>query len=169
MDTILLPLLDGLRESLGEKLAASMGGETCALAVVPGTQVIADWCTCGNATGCGGMAWVRLDSVYSSSERFPSPDGSTKTSCAVVLAAVIEVGVLRCVPKMKPQTKTPPSPAEQTQAALVAASDALAMARAITCYDGVSRRPSVLGRWSPRDSGDCGGGAMTVTVKLVSR
>lgn len=163
---MLLPILDAVRAELGGALESTLGGAACYLAIVPGQQVVADWCSCGGQS-CGGQATVRLTDVYPSSERFPSPDGTTKTACVIVLAAVIEVAVLRCVPRVK--GKVLPSPAEQTQAALVAADDAIAMAKALACCDELQDRPNVLGRWNPVDSGDCGGGKMTVTVQLRRR
>jgi hypothetical protein len=166
MDTTLGPLLDAVRITLGERLGSTLGGEPCHLSIVPGQQVVADWCTCGGRE-CGGQATVRLSDVFPSSERFPSPDGTTKTACVVMLAAIIEVQVLRCVPRVK--GKVMPTPAEQTQAALVAADDAMAMAKALACCDEVQSRPNVIGRWVPVDSGDCGGGKMTVTVQLRRR
>jgi hypothetical protein len=166
MDTVLLPILDAVRETLGTQLASTLGGEACYLSIVPGQQVVADWCSCGGR-GCGGQATVRLTDVYPSSERFPSPDGTTKTACVVVLAAVIEVSVLRCVPR--PKDRATVTPAEQTTAALVAADDAMAMAKTLACCPQVQDRPNVLGRWTPVDSGDCGGGKMTVTVQLRRR
>lgn len=166
MDKVLLPILDAVRAELGARLESTLGGSACYLAIVPGQQVVADWCTCGGQS-CGGQATVRLTDVYSSGERFPSPDGSTKTACVVVLAAVIEVAVLRCVPRIK--NKVMPTPAEQTMAALVAADDAIAMARALSCCPELEKRAHVLGRWNPVDSGDCGGGKMTTTVQLTRK
>lgn len=169
MDSILSPIMDDLRACACDALAGTLGGKPgCACTLMPGTLAPADWCSCNSSgQGCG-MAWVRLDRLFPSGERFPSPDATTKTSCTSVLAAVLEVGVYRCQPVTGPGG-VPPSVADQTQAALIQADDAMAIHRAITCCRAVTSRPNVLGVYTPRDGGGCGGGAWTVTVQLVRR
>lgn len=169
MDTVLSPILDALRVCTAEALTGTLGGDAlCTTSLVPGTLAVADWCTCRSGGGGCGMAWVRLSDLFPSAAAFPSPDNSTKTSCTSVLAAVIEVGVYRCAPQPGPRGE-PPTAAEQTQAALIQADDAMALHRAIKCCDEVTRRPNVLGRYTPRPGGDCGGGAWTLTVQLLRR
>lgn len=167
MDTILAPLMDDLRLCLCSALASTAGGSVdCACLLTPGVRAPADWCTCSGGGGCG-QAWVRLDRMYPSSAKFPSPD-ITPLKCATVLAAVLEVGVYRCQPAPS-ANGAPPTPAAQTQAALTQIDDSLAMAKAIQCCSSVIRRPYVLGNYSPRSSGACGGGVWTVTVQLIRR
>lgn len=169
MDDLLSPIMDDLRACACAALAGTLGGTpACACTLIPGVQAPADWCTCkGGGQGCG-MAWVRLDRLYPSAQRFPSQDVDTRTSCTSVLAAVLEVGVYRCQPVLGPQGQ-PPSVVEQTQAALVQADDAMAIHRAIICCTAITSRPNLLGLYTPRDGGGCGGGAWQVTVQLVRR
>lgn len=168
MDTLLGPLMDDLLHCACGSLTDTLGGPViCSCSLVPGQNVPADWCSCKGTASCG-MAWVRLDGLYPAGERFPAQDGTTKASCSAVLAAVLEVGVYRCQPTSGPRGE-PPSPADQTQAALVQADDALALHRAINCCEAITKRPHVLGRYSPRDGGGCGGGLWTVTVQLLRR
>lgn len=168
MDTLLSPILDDLRACLCANLAGTLAGTpACACTLMPGAVVPADWCSCsGRGESCG-MAWVRLSDAYASTS-FPSPDGTTRGNCAAVAAAVLEVGVYRCQPAMSPQG-APPTPAQQTQAALVAADDAMAMFKTVTCCPSITARPHVVGRYTPRDGGACGGGVWTVTVSLLRR
>lgn len=168
METLLSPLMDDLRACLCTALADTVGGDpSCFCALVPGREAPADWCTCSGAGGCG-MAWVRLDSLYASGDRFPAQDGTTRALCAKVLAAVIEVGVYRCLPT-NDQRGNPPGPVAQTQAALVATDDAMAIASAILCCESVTKRSYLLGRYTPSPPSVCGGGAWTVTVQLTRR
>lgn len=160
LDTLVLTLLDSLRVCLCDKLEAA-GAPVCRCAVYAGAYAAADACSCDG--GNCGQAWVRLDRVYPT-ERFPSSSTSVG-NCGNTLAAVIEVGVYRCRPK--PTRSGMPSAADVTESALGEARDAALMAQAIACCETLTRRPYVLGSWSPRDSGDCGGGAWTVTVQLV--
>lgn len=172
MDTILAPLMDDLRQCAVKALEDTQAGTAgiCVSSLVPGTLAVADWCTCTKTrrgAKCEGMLWVRLDRLYPSGGRFPSQDTST-TSCVSVLAAVLEVGVYRCQPTMGADG-TPPSEAEQTQAAIVQADDALALHKAIACCRAITSRPNLLGSYLPRDGGSCGGGSWTVTVQLFAR
>jgi hypothetical protein len=168
VDTLLSPIMDDLRACATSALETSLGGSVvCATTLMPGTLAPADWCSCKGRSTCG-MLWVRLVRLYPAGERFPSQDASTRASCASVLAAVLEVGVYRCQPTSGPQG-TPPPVHEQTQAALVQADDALSLIRGINCCDAVVKRPHVLGNYTPRDGGGCGGGAWEVTVQLLPR
>ena len=168
MDTLLGPLMDDLRACVCAALEDTLGGSvSCFCSLLPGQNAPADWCTCKGTASCG-MGWVRLDNLYPSGERFPAQDGTTKASCASVLAAVLEVGVYRCQP-VPDRQGGPPAAADQTQAALVQADDALALHRAIGCCTAITSRPHLLGRYQPRDGGGCGGGAWQVTVQLLRR
>lgn len=162
--TRLLPaLMDDLRACLCEALADD---ETCYCALYPGPLAVADWCTCkGRGDGCG-MAWVRLDRLYPS-QQFPIIDNSA-TSCGSPLAVVLEVGVYRCLPTVTGQGQ-PPNAAAQTNAVLRQTADAAAMHKALTCCPelSASKRPTMLGVYTPVAAGDCGGGLWQVTVQLV--
>lgn len=155
-----LTVMDALRVCLTAQLAPVCGG----VALIPGQQAYPDSCGCGN-DGCG-QAWVRLDSLYPS-KQFPVQDISP-TNCGSPLAAVIEVGVLRCVPTLT-AGGTPPTVVALTQAAIDAAADTSAMLEALACCPEVQERPHILGRYAARDAGDCGGGVWTITVQMMRR
>lgn len=166
MKDTLLAILDGLRECLCAALVDSTTGEGCFCGLYPGASTTADWCSCkGNAANCG-MAWVRLDRVYASSQNFPALDA--KPSCNAVLAAVIELGVYRCAPL--PNRNGQMDPVAITNAVLRQVADADAMVRAAQCCDALTRRPHVLGTYLPTPGGgDCTGGTWPLTVQLLRR
>lgn len=171
MDLLLSPIMDALRVCACTALADTLGGPVdCRCNLIPGTTAVADACSCKGRDDCG-MAWVRLVRMYPSGDRFPAQDTSVKNSCTAVVAAVLEVGVYRCQPVGTTTNKTyaPPSPAALTQASLIQNDDALALHRAINCCDEVTKRPHLLGTYTPRDGGGCGGGAWEVTVQLLRR
>lgn len=154
-------VLDGLRGSLAGVLAAA-DRSPCFLAVVPGTQVVADHCGCG-AGGCG-MGWVRAARVYHSA-RFPTPDSApVALDVRTPLVMLTEVGVLRCQPAG--HGRELPTAADQVNAALDSIADMQAVHDAITCCAEVTGRTNTLGGWTPVDGGACGGGYWQVTVQL---
>lgn len=160
-EELLTRILDDLRACLCTAI-----DDTCYCGIYPGGQVVADFCGCKGAGGCG-MAWVRLARVFPSAQAFPGQD-SKPGNCVSILAATIEVGVFRCQPLPQSSTGTP-DPAALTDAAISGAEDAMGMARAIQCCEAITSRPHVLGAWEPRSQGDCGGGVWTVTVQLRRR
>lgn len=111
------------------------------------------------------MGWVRLVRLFQSSAAFPAPDAKP-IACAAVLAAVLEVGVYRCMHTLDGNGE-PPSVVDQTNDALMLADDAMAMACAVLATQAIVGRPYVMGGYQPLASGDCGGGALQVTVQLV--
>lgn len=165
MDFLLTPILDALRVCLCSRLEDKTEGSGCFCGIYPGATTNADWCSCKGNGGCG-MGWVRLDRVYPSQARFPSPD-SAPAACTTVLAAVIEVGTYRCQPV--PDRNGNMDPAAVTQAALTQVEDMWAMVEAIKCCEPIAKRPHHLGTYLPRDGGGCGGGSWQVTVQLVRR
>jgi hypothetical protein len=159
-------VLDGLRACLCTEIEDSRAGATCFCGVYPGQQTSADWCTCtktirGTPGGCG-MAWVRLVSVYPY-DQFPTQ--AQRPTCATPLAAVIELGVFRCIPGLGPKGEAPDA-AAQADAVLTQTSDLAAMLKAMTCCEALTERTYVLGRYTPASGGNCGGGSFQVTVAL---
>lgn len=154
-------IMDALKDCLCAELEAR-GFPVCSCTVLRGVQALPDSCGC-NGGGCG-RAWVRLDRLYPASVQFPAQN-NVADNCASELAAVIEVGVLRCVPTLKAGGAAP-NDVEQTNAALEAVSDASAMYAALTCCPELQHRVKTLGVYLPRDAGDCGGGAWSITVAL---
>lgn len=142
-----------LRTALEERSSAP-----CSLSIIPGIQAYPDK-GCG-AGGCG-QAWVRLDRIYGSTA-FPLADA--KATCATGLAAVIELGILRCVPTLD-AAGNGPTDLDNTQATIEVLSDASALIEAVNCCPAVTERQHFLGAWEPRDAADMGGGVIQVTVQ----
>jgi hypothetical protein len=162
VDVLLTPLMDDLLACVCTALADTVGGTpTCACTLMPGTVAPANWCSCGGrGDGCG-MAWVRLDRMFPSS-RFPAQDTSAN-ACTTLVAAVLEVGTYRCQP-VGDAKGNPPSVVDVTNAVLTQNDDAMALLEAIRCCESIKALSSMLGLWTPRDGGGCGGGAWQVTV-----
>lgn len=163
MDTLVLPLMDDLLACLTAELAGSQGGAPCASHLAPGARIVADRCSC-TKDHCGGQAWVRLDRTYPVLPGTFTQD-TTAASCTARLVAVLELGVLRCVPVTRDRNGiAPPTLVQLTEAVMVATDDARAMrCVALDCWPDRSR---VLGMYTAMDSGDCGGGTQLVTVAL---
>lgn len=156
-------ILDALRACLCSTLTARED-PPCWCGIVPGPVAYPDYCGCGGE-GCG-MAWARLDRIYPST-KFPAPD-STAATCATPLAAVLEVGVLRCWPTIQEGGKAPTVDA-MANATMRATADAVSLFKAVRCCTEVTDHPYLLGVYLPQDAGDCGGGRLTVTVSLNRR
>ena len=165
VERILGDVMDGLVACLCAQLADTSGGSPCFCGMVGGQQAIADHCSCDGDRKCG-QAWVRLDRIYPW-EQTITTQARTPT-CTSPLAAVIELGVYRCIPTVKADGKAP-DVAAQTNQALTAVADAGAMVSAMACCAALTARSHVLGTYVPRDSGDCGGGVWPVTVALQRR
>jgi hypothetical protein len=163
VERILGEVLDGLVTCLCAALADTPKGVPCYCGMVGGQMVIADHCSCDGDNRCG-QATVRVDRIYPYDASLVTP--SRTPTCANPLAAVVEVVVYRCIPTVHADGGAP-TLLEQTDQTLGAVADAGAMYAAVRCCDAITARPYVLGGWSPRDSGDCGGGALTVTVGLT--
>lgn len=162
MDELVLPLMDDLLHCLTAELEATYGGGPCVAHLAPGARIVADRCSC-TGQHCGGQAWVRLDRTYPVLPGTFTQD-TTAASCTARTVAVLELGVLRCVPLTAPGTKGPPTVVQLTDAVMVATDDARAMrCVALDCWPG---RDRVLGMYAALDSGDCGGGTQLVTVTL---
>lgn len=161
-ETLLTPIMDDLRACLCAQLEAA-GGPACFCGLYPGPVALADWCSCkGRGQGCG-QAFVRLDRIYPSAN-FPNPDPAAAT-CTTVLAAVLEVGIFRCIPVPRPDGSMDPTAV--VQQALQQAEDAMTLFKAAVCCSSITRRDHSIGTWLPVNAGDCGGGTLPVTVRLT--
>lgn len=112
------------------------------------------------------MAWVRLVRAFPASAAYPSQD-TKPGSCAVVLAAVIELGVYRCMPV--PDSRGNMDPVALANAAIDQVADVGAMARAFACCTSLGQVNPLLGVYQPTPPSSCGGGAWPVTVQLMPR
>lgn len=161
VERILGTVLDELLGCLCAALAQTPKGAPCFCGMVGGRQAIADQCGC-DKDACG-MAWVRVERIYGYEGSVATP--ARLPRCATPLAAVIEVGVYRCIPTAD-GSGSGPSAVQQIDQVLGQVADAGAMAAAIKCCTAITTRDHVLGTYLPRDSGDCGGGVWPVTVAL---
>lgn len=115
---------------------------------------------------CDGLAWVRLVTVYPSTN-FPAAD-EVWTRCPGGWAVVVELGAARCAPTG--DLDTIPTPDEWEAASRAVMGDLAAIRRAFMCFHGLEDfryRPMLVGQWQQaRTEGGCVGGAMTVTVHM---
>jgi hypothetical protein len=164
VERVLGEVLDDLVGCLCTALSSTASGSPCYCGMVGGQQAIADHCSCDGTDKCG-QAWVRLDTIYAYDSNLLTP--ARTPTCATPLAARIEVGVYRCIPTVKADGRGP-SVTEQTNQVLGQVADAGAMLAAVGCCTSITSRSHVMGSYTPRDSGDCGGGVLTVTVALTA-
>jgi hypothetical protein len=162
VERILGEVLDSLVTCLCVALNDTPKGLPCYCGMVGGQQAIADHCSCDKSNHCG-QAWVRVDRIYAYDANVMTP--ARTPTCASPLAAIVEVGVYRCIPTTHTDG-TAPTLLEQTDQVLGQIADAGAMFAALSCCTAITDRAHVLGTYTPRDSGDCGGGVITVTVAL---
>lgn len=162
VEQILGEVLDGLVTCLCAALVDTPKGAPCYCGLVGGKTAIADHCSCDGDGHCG-QAWVRLDRIYPYDTTLLTP--ARTPTCSTPLAAVLEVGVYRCIPTTH-DDGTAPTLLEQTNQVLGQIADAGALFAAVTCCTAIADRPHVMGTYTPRDDGDCGGGLITVTVAL---
>ena len=155
-----------LRDCLCAKLAAdTIGGAVCRCSLMAGDTAIADICEIDADTGADGQAWVRVVRVFTSRE-FPRPSTDAYNACTGGLwVAEYELGVLRCAVGPDDEGQ-PPSADQLNREAAKVMDDAYALRLTAECC-----LPSVFprraGQWSPRSSGGCTGGTVTVTVQMV--
>lgn len=115
---------------------------------------------------CEGLAWVRIDNVYASSE-FPAPDETPREAGPYGWAVVLEVGVARCAP-VGTATEIP-SVAEWTALAEAQASDDAAIRRAIACCWADTDTDYVIGdRTALPVEGGCAGVTRLVAVAAAN-
>ncbi len=152
----LTALLKPLREAYAEEESTRVGA-------VPGQVTTADWCV----AACS-QVYVRLESLYRSTQQFPAPDSGADT-CGAVMAAVWHIGVWRCVHDLQ-ANGAPPAVEDQTADAVMILEDTCRIREAIASYAAelTSRRGSYqLGRWTPIGPlGACAGGYWTLTTRL---
>lgn len=161
VERVLGEVLDELLRCLCTALEDTPGGAACHCSMVGGREAIADRCTCGK-NGCG-QAWVRVDRIYAYDTDVVTP--ARIPACGSPLAAVVEVGVFRCIPTVKGNGEAP-SASALTDQVLGQVADAGALAAAINCCTAITSRKHAMGVYTPRDSGNCGGGVWPVTVAL---
>lgn len=157
-DTLVYPTMVRLAGCL-ETLLKAAGFNLCSIGLKPGGSVAIDTCTCTSST-CSGMAWVRLVSVWPSTN-FPAQDATQ--GCASIIAYRLEVGVSNCVPTIDARGGLP-----SVEEELASASRQLAamnvMRQAIACCM-QEDQPYLLETYTAMENeGGCGGGTWTVSI-----
>ena len=122
----------------------------------------------------GGQAWVRLVQAYPSAgtggAAFPGQD--TRPRCHPnLLAARLEVGVLRCSQPFSDEQGTPPTDARKTLEGTATTQDASTLLEAILCCFVATPGLSawVIDNWTPLGpNGGCVGGAWQLVIGVPS-
>lgn len=155
-DTTAWPAMLSLLDCLCAEVSAS-GLDTCMCTLLPGQAVPGDY-----VTEDSGMAWVRLVSMFPSSQ-LPLVDQSAN-GCLVPLAYTLEMGALFCAPVAE-DSRTPPSLGSNVDATRVQMAALAAMRRALECCLGAKPREVVLGQYTPvGPAGGAVGGTWLVTL-----
>lgn len=136
--------------------------DVCACGVLPGSQAVADYCGPCDSDTCG-QAWVLLEQVYHSTS-FPAQDAGA--TCHTSLAAVVQVGVARCVPSPEADG-SPPGQEDLTSAGLRGANDALRAHKAVACCLEDEDVLYVVDNWNTGiPSGGCTAGTLRISVEV---
>lgn len=137
--------------------------DVCACGILPGSQAAIDYCGPCDSDTCG-QAWVLLEQVYPSTV-FPAQD--VAATCATSLAAVVQVGVARCVPSPEADG-SPPEQEDLTSAGMRGANDALRARRAVACCMEGEDVLYVVDNWNTGiPSGGCVAGTLRVSVEVT--
>lgn len=139
-------------------LAAAFGDDVTPV-LIPGQVLVTDfvWPNCD-------QAWVRLDSLFPSSQ-FPIPD-NRPTACATPVAMRWHVGIARCVNGLDENGQSPDAP-DQAADSLQIMGDAMTI-RTMLCElsKSAGRGESLLGAWQPMGPlGNTAGGWWPWTVR----
>lgn len=118
---------------------------------------------------CSGLAWVRVVTVFPSSDTFPAQDEVPRSGGVAAWAVTLEMGVIRCAPTG--DERTLPTGAQWEANFRAVQDDAAAMRRALCCFGDMEPRrwknALVVQPWLPISvQGGCTGGVMTLTVRV---
>lgn len=159
-----LPILTELSACLCTELEAA-GFTMCFCGLMPGGEVPLDYCggDC-DVDGCGGQAWVRVVSIFPSTN---FPELADAATCATRRAMVVEVGHAMCAPQPD-NDGTPPGVQAQYDATFQQMASMDAMWRAIACCFGANQdRDYVLGEYAAIPAGGgCLAAIWNVTVEV---
>lgn len=128
-DAELWPILVSLQQCLCDEMnRAGVDSVECFCGVLPGALVTHDF--------PDGMAWVRLSQSYTSTNI--TDQARTLSNCALPIAGVIEIGIVRCAPSPG-RSGTPPTVLQQFEATRLQMADMAIMRRAVVCCFGQSK------------------------------
>jgi hypothetical protein len=151
------PTMLSLAECLCQQITDSELPDVCFCGVLPGDLTL-EYCTSCDGGACG-QAWVRLVgvSVLAGVEEAANP-------CTAPLQALVEVGIARCAPTGG-DDGSPPTLAQQLDAAALQTADMAAALRAIRCCEALSPKDFAITQWTPiGPEGVCLGGAWAVLL-----
>ena len=141
-DSVIYPLAT----ELSQCLCAELGDASpCFCGVIVGEDIPVEYA--GDCEDCG-AAYVRVTQAFPSTTAFPAPDEQGR--CGSLIAFILSVGVVRCVP-VGDNAGNPPTPEEMAEVARQALADQAAIRRAITCCFGEKYEDAqyVLGTMTP--------------------
>jgi hypothetical protein len=160
------PAVTGMGAAIMEALAdTAAGAPERGCLIVPGA-IAADGCDCGQLA----LSVARKYPSYS----FPTEaivDEADAGCPPPILAAVVTVSLLRCIPGID-DDGTPPSCAELQAAAIVQDIDDATIRRALACYlHGLADQGRIIGyvigaTVANGPQGNCGGSDTTVTIGI---
>lgn len=155
--TIMERLTD-LAACLCAQIVTDGSPEPCWCGIMPGQEALLE--ALGNDCD-GGVAWVRLSSVY------PSVSvGIADTNlgnCSTGTGFEVEMGIARLVGI----DEDAPTPAESLEAAEQQVKDMVTMRRALVCCDSISGKDYILGQYVPLGPlGAVVGGTWTIFLAL---
>lgn len=163
-DELIYPLMVELSGCLCAENDASGMGPMCFCGLTFGDEPNVDCGECDDGCGSG---WVRLINAFPSTDFFPAQDG--EATCATLLAASIEVGIIRCT-EVVLEDGSAPGVSSQLGSARQQLADMALIRRAIRCcFDNKYKDLDyVLGTYTPASSdGGCVGGYWEITVRQV--
>lgn len=152
-DRIAYPHLLGLRDAIGDELAARGLPELCDTLIGVGAQVAFDSCS----TDCGGIGWSRLASAYSSTANFPNAD-LLPVRGPLLMAETFELGVVRGI-ELPDDPHEGMDPDVLSAAAQIQMADMSAILAVMCGYFGKKGIPYIVGTYQPYGAeGACVGG-----------
>lgn len=116
---------------------------------------------------CAGTAYVRVGTVYPSSQEFPAPDTQAIPCQQQALAVSYEVGIMRCAPAGT--TQNVPTSAQWLAAFRQQMIDMTSMFKAACCFRNKYPMDAMLiGPWTPvGPQGGCLLGTVTITHQIA--
>lgn len=137
------------------------GPEVCFCGVVPGDVVAADYGG-GCESGCGGIAWVRMQLAYPS--KILGAQNTDPQNCDLAMGMDIEIGVLRCI-SAGDDAGNAPSAAELLAATQQQTADLMAMWKALSCCG--FGKDMIIGAYTPAGpAGGLVGGSFLLSIQV---
>jgi hypothetical protein len=147
---------------------AQCGDPVCRASVVPGSLAAWDNCECQKNGGCGGQAYVLVNTITPMN----NDPSNANPACAWEYEAVLTVGIVRCSKALDADGK-PPSAQVLNDESTRILRDAALMRQAIICCWPSSVTPNLeradwrlLGYTTVGPDGGCAGGTQQVSFRF---